>query len=64
MELMVEYGMSPISVLASATSINARAFHLDNQVGFIRSGMIADLMVVNGNPTVSISDIQEKLCLL
>ena len=29
MELMVEYGMKPLQVLKAATSVNAKAFHLD-----------------------------------
>lgn len=34
MELMVEYGMQPIDVLKAATSVNSRAFHLDDRLGF------------------------------
>lgn len=61
MELMVEYGMKPLDVLRSATSINARAFHLDQQVGFVRQGMKADLAIFSGNPSLQISDIRKTL---
>ena len=59
MELMVEYGMKPMEVLKAATSVNARAFHLDNQVGFLREGMKADLLIVSGDPSKLISDLRK-----
>ncbi len=56
MELMNEYGMPHIQVLKAATSVNARAFHLENQLGFIRQGYLADLVFVTGDPSKNISD--------
>lgn len=61
MELMVEYGMKPLDVLRAATSINARAFHIDQQLGFIRAGMKADLAIFKGNPAQAISDLRNVL---
>ncbi|MBX2900854.1 MAG: amidohydrolase family protein [Cyclobacteriaceae bacterium] len=58
MELMVEYGMKPFDVLKAATSVNARAFHLENQVGFIKAGLKADLVIVTGDPSKNISDLR------
>lgn len=54
LELMVEYGMAPLQVLQAATSVNARVFHLDRQVGRIAPGLLADLIAVAGNPAVDI----------
>lgn len=59
MELMVEYGMKPIDVLKAATSVNAKAFHLENQLGFIKEGMKADLLVMTGDPSQSIADLRK-----
>jgi imidazolonepropionase-like amidohydrolase len=59
MELMVEYGMKTMDVLKAATSVNAKAFHLDNQVGSIKEGLMADLLVVTGDPSKSISDLRK-----
>jgi imidazolonepropionase-like amidohydrolase len=59
MELMVEYGMKAMDVLKAATSVNARAFHLDNQVGSLKEGLKADLLVVTGDPSKSISDLRK-----
>ncbi|MEY3404687.1 MAG: hypothetical protein RL161_117 [Bacteroidota bacterium] len=59
MELMVEYGMEPLQVLRAATSINAKAFHLENQLGFIKAGHLADLVFVAGDPVKNISDLRK-----
>lgn len=59
LELMVNYGMRPIEVLKSATSINARVFHMDSLVGRIIAGLKADLLVVKGDPLKNISDLRK-----
>ena len=59
MELMVEYGMPALDVLKAATSVNSRAFHLDGQVGFIKEGLKADLIIVTGDPSKNISDVRQ-----
>jgi imidazolonepropionase-like amidohydrolase len=59
MELMVEYGMKPVDVLKAATSINAKALHMDQQVGMLKPGMLADIIVVSGDPSIQISAIRQ-----
>lgn len=59
MELMVEYGMKTFDVLKAATSVNSRAFHLENQVGFVKEGLKADLVIVTGDPSKNISDLRK-----
>ncbi len=54
MELMVNYGMQPLEVLKSATSVNARIFHLGN-LGHLKRGFLADIIAVEGNPVKDIS---------
>lgn len=61
MELMAEYGMKPLDVLKAATSVNAKAFHLENNVGSIRPGLKADILIVAGNPSDAISDVRKVL---
>lgn len=58
MELMVEYGMKPLDVLRAATSVNAKAFGYENQIGSLRKGLLADLVAVKGDPTVDISALK------
>jgi imidazolonepropionase-like amidohydrolase len=55
LELMVNYGMSPLQVLVAATSANARMLHWQDRVGSVRAGLLADLIAVDGNPLSDIS---------
>ena len=56
--MMVDYGMKPIDVLRSATSVNADVFHLADR-GRIRSGLLADLVAVEGDPSKTIADLRQ-----
>lgn len=58
MELMVAYGMKPIDVLQSATSVNARVFGYGHQLGTIRKGMLADLVALQGDPSLDITEVR------
>jgi imidazolonepropionase-like amidohydrolase len=61
MELMVEYGMKPLDVMRAATTINAKAFRLDDRLGALKSGMLADVAIFEGNPAEQISDVRKVL---
>ena len=56
MQALVEYGrMRPVDVLRATTSIAADALGYGGELGAIRPGMLADLLVVGGDP---LSDIR------
>ncbi len=57
LSMMVDYGMKPIDVLRSATSVNADVFHLTDR-GRIRPGLLADIVAVQGDPSRQIDDIK------
>ena len=57
LELMVEYGMTPIQAVIAATSGNADILRLDDR-GAIREGTLADLIAVEGDPTSDISALR------
>jgi imidazolonepropionase-like amidohydrolase len=59
LEMMVDYGMKPLDVLKSATSINAKVFGLQDQLGAIRPGLLADILVVDGRPDQNIQDLRK-----
>ncbi len=58
MELMVDYGMKQVNVLQSATSVNADVFKINDKVGRIKAGLLADILVVTGDPSKNIHDIR------
>jgi imidazolonepropionase-like amidohydrolase len=59
MEAMADYGMKPLDVLRSATSVNADVFGISNWAGRIRSGLPADILIVDGDPSVNISQVRK-----
>lgn len=58
MEMMVEYGMAPLDVLHSATAVNADVFQISDKTGRIKTGLLADLTAVDGNPSKDIHAIR------
>ena len=58
MELMQAAGMPAAAVLVAATSGNARSFGIDRSVGSIKAGLLADLVVVDGDPTRDVAAVR------
>jgi imidazolonepropionase-like amidohydrolase len=52
--------MSPMESLISATRTNAELFGMEDRIGTIEEGKLADLLVVEGNPLEDISVLQEE----
>ena len=59
MVMMVEWGMKPLEVLRSATSVNADVFKISNQTGRIKAGLLADIIAVEGNPFLNMDQIRK-----
>jgi imidazolonepropionase-like amidohydrolase len=59
LELLVAYGMKPVDVLRSATSIDAKIFHMDDRIGAVKTGLLADLIAVDGDPTRDIAAVRK-----
>jgi imidazolonepropionase-like amidohydrolase len=55
LDAMVAYGMAPAAALKSATSVAARVLHMENQIGWVKSGLYADLAAFDGDPTRDIA---------
>ncbi len=58
LELYAEAGIPPAEVLRIATIGAARVLKRDRELGSIAPGKLADLILVDGNPTERISDIR------
>jgi imidazolonepropionase-like amidohydrolase len=58
MELWVESGISPGEVIVAATMENARFFRIEDQLGSIERGKLADLVLVRGNPLEDIKAVR------
>src|SRR3954462_15835873 len=58
LELMVNYGMSADAALKSATSIAARVLHMENRIGRVKEGLLADVIAVDGDPVHDISALK------
>jgi imidazolonepropionase-like amidohydrolase len=60
LELLTEIGFSPMQALVAATGIAAKTLGLENKIGTIEKGKVADLLVVTGNPLNDIKLLQNK----
>jgi imidazolonepropionase-like amidohydrolase len=58
LELLVESGLTPMQALVAGTSENARFFRAADRLGQIAAGMLADLVLVEGDPLRNISDMR------
>ncbi|HXU39644.1 MAG TPA: amidohydrolase family protein [Blastocatellia bacterium] len=50
LELHQEAGFHPLKIIQHATGNNAKILGMEDKLGRIRAGYLADLIVVNGNP--------------
>lgn len=59
LELYVAAGMSPADALATATINPARTFHLADKTGSIAKGKLAELALIDGDPSKNIGDLRQ-----
>jgi len=59
LELMVDFGLSPLRALRAATSVNARMLHMESQIGAVKPGLLADLVAVRGDPARDVRAVRD-----
>ena len=57
-QYMVEAGMPPMEAIQSATSVAARFLEIDDRLGTVEAGKLADLVAVPGDPLKDIAAMQ------
>jgi len=58
LELLVESGLTPMEALVAGTMENARYFHIADRLGSIEAGKLADLVLVEGDPSKDIRNMR------
>jgi imidazolonepropionase-like amidohydrolase len=59
LELLVESGLTTTAALQAATINNARALKQDDQLGSIAAGKLADLVILDADPTADIRNTRK-----
>jgi imidazolonepropionase-like amidohydrolase len=52
------FGYSPAEALASATRVGAELMGMGDELGLVREGYVADLLLVDGDPLSDVSVLQ------
>ncbi|MCE0767388.1 amidohydrolase family protein [Pseudonocardia kujensis] len=61
LELLMTYaGLSPMEALQAGTVNGAKMLGLEGQIGTLEPGMIADIIIVDGDPLADIRVLQDK----
>jgi len=60
LEIYVDYGMTPMEAIQTATRNAAEAIGLDREIGTLEAGKLADIIAVEGNPLKDIRVLQDK----
>lgn len=58
LEIMVEYGMTPLRAIQAATLVNAELLGWQDRIGAVEPGRFADLIAVEGNPLADVSALR------
>ena len=58
LELLVESGLTPMEAIVAGTMENARYFRIQQRLGSVEPGKLADLVIVDGDPLKDIANMR------
>jgi imidazolonepropionase-like amidohydrolase len=59
-EWMQEAGMTPMQIIIAATKNGARSCNMENELGTLQAGKLADVLIVNGDPLADIHSLTNE----
>jgi imidazolonepropionase-like amidohydrolase len=57
---LVEAGMTPMQAIVAGTKMGAQCMGLADEVGILSEGMLADLLVIDGDPLQDVTILQDR----
>jgi imidazolonepropionase-like amidohydrolase len=57
---LVEAGMTPMQAIVAGTKMGAQCMGLGDEVGILSEGMLADLLVIDGDPLQDVTILQDR----
>ncbi len=63
-EILTRFGLAPLEAIAAGTKNAAEVIHLDGEIGTVDPGKVADLLVVDGDPTTRIADLEHVVLVI
>ena len=59
MEALQQIGASPMKILTAATLNGAAAYNMEDQLGTIEAGKVADLLILDANPLEDVANLRK-----
>lgn len=62
--LMFQSGMTPMQIIIAATKHGAHICNMEDEIGTLEAGKIADILVVNGDPLVDLNVLKHNVMMV
>lgn len=56
-ELLGAFGMPALDALKAATSVDAKILHMEDRIGRVKEGLLADIIAVDGDPSKDLAKL-------